>query len=82
MSCFFALVGLLLAVSIVTFLRAVSLWSVLTLSLVFIGMVLAFLLGAFAGQAGRGTLWAQRVGNPPARPGAPVSGVPSGSRAA
>ena len=50
MSCCFALVGLLLAVTIITFLRDVSLWSVLMVSLVFLGMVLMFLLGAFVGS--------------------------------
>jgi hypothetical protein len=49
MTCFFVLVGLLLTVTIVTFLRNVSLWPVLTASLVFFGMVLTFLLGAFVG---------------------------------
>jgi hypothetical protein len=49
MSCFFALLGLILAVTIVTFLRNVSLWSFLMVSLVFLGMALTFLLGAFAG---------------------------------
>ena len=50
MSCFFALLGLLLAGTTVTFLRNVSLWSFLMASLVFIGMVLMFLLGAFVGS--------------------------------
>lgn len=49
MTCFFVLVGLLLAVTIVTFLRNVMLWPVLTASLVFLGMMLTFLLGAFVG---------------------------------
>jgi len=49
MACFFVLVGLLLAVTIVTFLRNVSLFSVLTASLVFLGLVLTFGLGAFVG---------------------------------
>jgi high-affinity Fe2+/Pb2+ permease len=50
MTCCFALVGLVLAVTIVTFLRNVSLWSFLMVSLVFLGMVLMFLLGAFVGS--------------------------------
>jgi ABC-type Fe3+-siderophore transport system permease subunit len=50
MSCLFALVGLALAVMIVTFLRNVSLWSFLMVSLVFVGMALTFLLGAFVGS--------------------------------
>ena len=49
MTCFFVLVGLLLAATIFTFLRNVSLWPVLTASLLFLGMVLTFLLGAFVG---------------------------------
>ena len=64
MTCFYTLVGLLLAVTIVTFLRTVSLWSVLTGALVFLGMVLMFLLGAYVGQDV--SLW--RVGNPPEAP--------------
>ena len=49
MSCLFVLVGLLLAVTVATFLRNVSLWSFLMASLVFLGMALNFLLGAFVG---------------------------------
>jgi hypothetical protein len=50
MTGFFAIVGLLLAGTIAAFLRYVSLWTVLTASLVFFGMLLTFLLGAFVGS--------------------------------
>jgi hypothetical protein len=49
MSCLFALVGLLLAGTIATFLRHVTLLSGVMAFLVFLGMVLTFLLGAFVG---------------------------------
>lgn len=49
MSCFFALVGLLLAGAVAAFLRNVSLWPFLMVFLVFLGMVLSFLLGTFVG---------------------------------
>ena len=49
MLCLFALVGLLLAGTIATFLRHVTLLSGLMAFLVFFGMVLTFLLGAFLG---------------------------------
>jgi hypothetical protein len=49
MKSLFALVALLLAGTIAAFLRNVSLWSVLTATLVFLGMVLTFLLGVYAG---------------------------------
>ncbi len=44
-----ALVGLLLAGTIATFLRTVSMWSTLMAALVFTGMLLTFLLGVFTG---------------------------------
>ena len=49
MSCLFALVGLLLAGTIATFLRHVTVVSGLMAFLVFLGLVLTFLLGAFVG---------------------------------
>ena len=49
MSCLFALVGLLLAGTIAAFLRHVTLVSGLMAFLVFLGLVLTFLLGAFVG---------------------------------
>ena len=48
--CLYAFVGLLLAGSIVAFLLYVPLWSILTVSVVFLGMVLTFLLGACVGS--------------------------------
>jgi hypothetical protein len=55
---FYAFVGLLVAATFVTFLRYVALWSVLTVSLVFLGMVLTFLLGVLAGS-GHALPWRQ-----------------------
>jgi hypothetical protein len=50
MTSFFAIVGLLLAGTVAAFLRYVSMWTVLTASLVFFGMLLTFWLGAFVGS--------------------------------
>jgi hypothetical protein len=47
-----AFVGLLLAGSIAVFLRYVALWSFLMVTLIAVGMVLMFLLGASAGLSG------------------------------
>jgi hypothetical protein len=66
MRCFFVLVGLLLAGTMAAFLHAVSLWSILMVSLVFVGMALAFMLGVFAG-AGLALPWPrQQRSNQPA----------------
>ena len=50
MSCFYGLVGLLLAGTTAAFLQSVSLWSVLTTFLVFFGMLITFVLGVYAGS--------------------------------
>jgi hypothetical protein len=50
MECFFAIVALLLAGTIASFLQYVSSWPVLTVFLVFLGMLLTFLLGVFVGS--------------------------------
>jgi hypothetical protein len=49
MSGFLAVVGLLLAGTVAAFFRFVSLWTVLTAALVFLGMLLTFLMGAYVG---------------------------------
>jgi hypothetical protein len=59
MECFFAIVGLLLAGTIAAFLQYVSSWPVLTVFLVFLGMLLTFLLGVFVGS-GHALPWHQR----------------------
>jgi hypothetical protein len=67
MRCFFALVGLLLAGTIAAFLHAVSLWSILMVSLVLLGMALAFMLGVFAGS-GMALPWHRRQQQPSNQP--------------
>jgi hypothetical protein len=63
---FYALVALLLAGTIAAYLRLVPLWSVLTVSLILVGMALTFMLGAFAGS-GRILPWhRQRLSDQPA----------------
>lgn len=59
MRCSFALAGMLLAVTIAAFLHAVSLWSILMVSLVLLGMALVFMLGVFAGS-GLALPWPRR----------------------
>jgi hypothetical protein len=56
MKYFFTTIGLFLAGVIVAFLRNVALWSILMASLVFLGMLLTFMLGVFAGS-GRALPW-------------------------
>jgi hypothetical protein len=67
MRCVFVLVGLLLAGTLAAFLHAVSLWSILMVSLVFLGMALAFMLGVFAGS-GLALPWPRRQQQPSNQP--------------
>lgn len=48
--CSYALVALLLAGAMVVFFRTVPQWSILMVTLVFIGMILMFLLGIYTGS--------------------------------
>jgi len=80
MRTFFALVALLLAGTIAAFLGGVSMWSVLLVSIVFVGMVLTFLLGVFAAYGHipprHKRRLSQQPAGEPARPGRSISAVP------
>jgi hypothetical protein len=73
----FTLVALLLAGTIAAFLRGVSMWSVLLVSIVFVGMELTFFLGVFAAY---GHFTPRHKRRPPdgetARPQRSISPVP------